>query len=372
LSSLQSEFFSKLQVVTHSYFREVIKLKRRLHSLFTFVVVGLVVLSGGLSETSFAQAKPPTKIRLATSTAGLDFAPIWIAQRKGYFKEEGIDFEHILTTGGAVTMAALTNGDVQFVSTAASDVLIARARGDRLISLGVFPASLEFHIATTNKWLESRGLSKNQVAKMTVAQKIQGLKGTTIGAVTVGGAPAQVVRYLLRQNNIKPDTEVRFAAVGSGSSRINALRQGLVDMIVGGIPDTEQPELEGWGLTYLRLGHEIEIFKDYPHESVHGMEHYIKANPEATRALLRAMARGNNLLLDSPAESDELLVKQFPKISPSVLKTVMSNSRSAFRRNMRATKSGWDNMQKVFVAVGLLKTELNTTEGEFWTNQYLP
>jgi hypothetical protein len=29
-------------------------------------------------------------------------------------------------------------------------------------------------------------------------------------------------------------------------------------------------------------------------------------------------------------------------------------------------------MQKVFVAVGLLKTELNTAEGEFWTNQYLP
>ena len=58
---------------------------------------------------TFAQAKPLTKVRLATSTAGLDFAPIWIAQRKGYFKEEGIDFEHILTTGGAVTMAAPTN-----------------------------------------------------------------------------------------------------------------------------------------------------------------------------------------------------------------------------------------------------------------------
>ena len=54
-----------------------------------------------------AQAKASVKIRLATSTAGLDFAPIWIAQRKGYFKEEGIDFEHILTTGGAVTMAAM-------------------------------------------------------------------------------------------------------------------------------------------------------------------------------------------------------------------------------------------------------------------------
>jgi len=50
----------------------------------------------------------------------------------------------------------------------------------------------------------------------------------------------------------------------------------------------------------------------------------------------------------------------------------MSHSRSTFRRNLHMTKSGWDNMQKVFVAVGLLKSDLNTNEGEFWTNQYLP
>jgi len=67
-------------------------------------------------------------------------------------------------------------------STAASDVLVARSRGDRMFSVGIFPASLEWHIATNNKWLESRGLAKSQIAKMTVAQKIQALKGTTIGA----------------------------------------------------------------------------------------------------------------------------------------------------------------------------------------------
>ncbi len=335
-------------------------------------LLALLFLISSDPTAAIAQAKPPIKVRLATSTAGLDFAPIWIAQRKGYFKEEGIDFEHILTTGGAVTMAAIMNGDVQFVSTAASDVLLARSRGDRMLAVGIFPASLEWHVATNNKWLESRGLTKSQVAKMTVAQKIQTLKGTTIGAATVGGAPAQVVRYLLRQNNLKPDADVRFAAVGAGSARVNALKNGQVDMIVGGIPDTEQPELEGWGFTFIRLGHEIEIFKDYPHESVHALDNYIKANPDATRALLRAIARGNNLIIDSPGESDEILVKQFPKISPSVLRTVMSHSRSTFRRNMRMTKSGWDNMHKVFVAVGLLKSELNTAEGEFWTNQYLP
>ena len=68
---------------------------------------------------------------------------------------------------------------------------------------------------------------------------------------------------------------------------------------------------------------------------MHALEGYIKANPDATRALLRAVARGNNLIVDNPAESDDLLFKQFPKISPSVLKTVMSHSRSTFRRNLR-------------------------------------
>jgi NitT/TauT family transport system substrate-binding protein len=336
------------------------------------ILAVVVILALAAQQSTFAQSKPLTKVRLATSTAGLDFAPIWIAQRKGYFKEEGVDFEHILTTGGAVTMAALTNGEVQFVSTAASDVLVARARGERLMAVGIFPASLEWHIATSNKWLESRSLTKAQVAKMTVAQKIQALKGSTIGAATVGGAPAQVARYLLRQNNLKPDADVRFAAVGAGASRVNALKNGQVDMIVGGIPDTEQPELEGWGVTFIRLGHEIDVFKDYPHESVHALDTYIKANPEVTRAILRAIARGNNLIIDNPAESDELLVKQFPKISPTVLKTVMGRSRSTFRRNLRSTKSGWDNMHKVFVSAGLLKTELNMAEGEVWTNQYLP
>jgi len=347
--------------------------ERNLLSIVGRLLLAAVVMTGLASPPStFAQTKPLTKVRLATSTAGLDFAPIWIAQRKGYFKEEGVDFEHILTTGGAVTMAALTNGEVQFVSTAASDVLVARARGEKLVAVGIFPASLEWHIATSNKWLESRGLSKAQVAKMTVTQKIQSLKGTTIGAATVGGAPAQVARYLLRQNNLKPDADVRFAAVGAGASRVNALKNGQVDMIVGGIPDTEQPELEGWGVTLIRLGHEIDIFKDYPHESVHGLEGYIKANVDTTRALLRAIARGNNLIIDNPSESDDILVKQFPKIGPAVLKTVMARSRATFRRNLRATKSGWDNMHKVMASVGLLKSELNTAEGEIWTNQYLP
>src|ERR1043166_9761829 len=112
-------------------------MKRKSKTLILLGFIFLLFLAGN-PTLAIAQTKSPVKVRLATSTAGLDFAPIWIAQRKGYFKEESIDFEHILTTGGAVTMAAIMNGDVNFTSNAASDVLVARSKGDRLLSVGDF------------------------------------------------------------------------------------------------------------------------------------------------------------------------------------------------------------------------------------------
>ena len=55
------------------------------HLLLPFLA--LLGLAGSQPRVVMAQAKALTKIRLATSTAGLDFAPIRIAQRKGFFKE---------------------------------------------------------------------------------------------------------------------------------------------------------------------------------------------------------------------------------------------------------------------------------------------
>ena len=39
---------------------------------------------------------------------------------------------------------------------------------------------------------------------------------------------------------------------------------------------------------------------------------------------------------------------------------------------MVQTKSGWDNIQEVFRNLGKLKKDIDTAEGGFWTNKYLP
>ena len=179
--------------------------------LFASLIAVGFYYGSSCTATVFAQSQRPVNIRIASSTAGLDFAPLWVAQRKGYFRNEGIEFEPVLITGGAATMAALINGDVQFTANSASDVLLLRARGDQITALGAFPVSLDWNIAARNEWLKSKGLTKDKVKKMTVQEKVRAMKGAIIGAATVGGAPAQVARYICRQYGLKPDEDVRQA-----------------------------------------------------------------------------------------------------------------------------------------------------------------
>ena len=62
-------------------------------SVVNNTVVTLVAVLSALAiqpRAATAQSKALFKLRLATSTAGLDFAPIWIAQKKGFFKKRAL------------------------------------------------------------------------------------------------------------------------------------------------------------------------------------------------------------------------------------------------------------------------------------------
>jgi NitT/TauT family transport system substrate-binding protein len=53
------------------------------------------------------------KVRLAEVTHSMFYAPLYVAIENGYFEEEGIDLELILTSGADKVSAAVLSGDVQ-------------------------------------------------------------------------------------------------------------------------------------------------------------------------------------------------------------------------------------------------------------------
>lgn len=353
--------------------------RQRLGESLLALVLSLVLLSACSAQPA-TPAKAPaaaapapakkalTKIQMGISAPGLDFAPVYVAQALNYFADEGIDMELVTIRGGAATTAALKTGEVQFGGNAAQDVVLAREQGIDAIAMGAFPLALYWNFAAKQEFMRAKGLAANA----SVEQKIQAMKGVNVGVPTVGGGPSQVARFLLMKYGLRPDADVQFVAVGAGAARIAALRQNQVEVIVGGIPDTEQPELEGWGKTFLRLSHDVPLFQRYPHEALVVLADYAKKNPDLVRAMARALARGNNLIMDQPTAANQALAKALPELKPDVLDPVMALAKGLFGRNMRMDQKMWSNAEEVLRGAGIVKANVDISEGKLWTNQYLP
>lgn len=88
-------------------------MKRTLVSLILFlIVIGLVIF--GIFQSKKENSKDNlTKITVAEVAHSIFYAPQYVAINNGYFEEEGIEVELVLTPGADAVTAAVLSGDVQ-------------------------------------------------------------------------------------------------------------------------------------------------------------------------------------------------------------------------------------------------------------------
>ena len=73
----------------------------------TLSKLGVKVFSIFVFLASFATASEARKIHMAVATFSQSVLPMVVAQEKGYFREEDLDVELILTTASVANMALL-------------------------------------------------------------------------------------------------------------------------------------------------------------------------------------------------------------------------------------------------------------------------
>jgi NitT/TauT family transport system substrate-binding protein len=149
-------------------------------------------------------------INIGISTPGLYEIPTEIAQRKGFYKDEGLDARKVVVRTG-LHVAALLAGELDYSTVSG---IIGRATMQGLPVKGVmgwFDRPLHMLIA--------RAGNKN----------ITDLKAKRIAVSTVGSAPHIILREALTQAGINPDKDVLTLAVGGSGDRLTALVSGAVD-----------------------------------------------------------------------------------------------------------------------------------------------
>ena len=86
------------------------------------VLVALAMLIVLNSTPAHAQA--PRKVKMTLPVVALTTAPVYLAEAKGYFAQEGLSVDLTVTSGGGPDIKTLIAGDVDFTYTASDQVML--------------------------------------------------------------------------------------------------------------------------------------------------------------------------------------------------------------------------------------------------------
>ena len=150
--------------------------------------------------------------------AALYYLPLTLAERLGYFREEGLDVQILDFPGGAKALQAMMGGSADVVAGGFDHVIILRAKGQAL-------QSFVLQVATPSLAL---GVSTRLVGRYRSPADLKGMK---VGVTAPGSSTHIFLNHLLARAKLTPD-DVAVIGVGTGPTAVAAMRAGQIDAIV--------------------------------------------------------------------------------------------------------------------------------------------
>jgi NitT/TauT family transport system substrate-binding protein len=188
-------------------------------------VFGLLLVPITLSG-SIAAGAELKKVRIAFPSYTLEQLPYQLAERKGYFKEEGLAAEFVYMRSTVIAMA-LASQNVLYSSAGSSAILAAVSGVDAKVV-----------------WVASAKTLMFLLARPEIKQ-ISDLRRKRVGVSGIGGASDIGARAMLGLAGVNPN-EVTIIAIGSTSDRLLALKTGAVDATPLLPPQSLQAEAFGF------------------------------------------------------------------------------------------------------------------------------
>jgi NitT/TauT family transport system substrate-binding protein len=316
----------------------------------------ILVLSACAPAATPAVPAPPTvdEVRLPVGyVPNIQFAPLYVAIDKGYFKDAGIDLtlDYSMESDNVALVGA---GQISFAVVSGEQVLLGR--GQDLPVVYVMAWYQQFPVGLAAKTSE-------KIAKPA------DLKGKKIGLPGLYGASYIGLRALLQAGGL---TEQDVTLDSIGYNQVEALTAGQEQAIV--VYVTNEPvQLKDQGM-------EISVLKvaDYLPLVANGLitnEKTLKEKPDLVRRMNAAIMKGIQDTVSNPDEAYQISTKYVENLQNAdtkVQKEILAASIDLWKVDLKGVSdpAAWKNTEKILLDMGLLKKELDTSKA--YTNDYLP
>ncbi len=253
------------------------------------------------------------KVIVGLPTTSMSMLPIFFAQDKGLFREEGLD-PQLVFVGGRLQVPALAAGEVDF-SASAETVLRAAVQG------------LPLKVVV---YMNSR-MAVSLIAAADI-KTISGLKGRSIAVTSIGGSLDYAAREILAKNGLNPERDARFVGIAQ-SEQMLALSAGSIQAAMLTPPYDSMMEKKG----FRRLVFVGDVL-DYPQGGLATTDKKLQENPAQVKRVVRTMVRS---LIRIRQNRDELV----------------SYIANRWKMDMEFAASSYDTMLKAYSPNGSTSTQ---------------
>lgn len=319
------------------------------------IITGVILLLIGvitILTMTFSTPKEDdnlTTINLAEVSHTIFYAPQYAAIQNGYFEEEGMEINLILTPGADKVAAALLSKD--------ADIGLSGSEA----TIYVYNGGEQDYLKTFAQLTQKDGsflVSRTPIENFT----LEDLRGKTVIGGRRGGMPEMTFEYVLRQNGMDPktdltiDTSVEFAAMGG------AFIGGDDDFVTLFEPTALEVEQQGYGYVVASIG---ELGGVVPYTSYSARISFMEENPDLIAGFNRAVQKGLDYVHShSDEEVAKTILSFFPDTSLNDLTEVVGRYReiNAWPTTTSFTEESFNHLQDIMIDAGELEEKVPYSE----------
>ncbi len=232
---------------------------------------------------------------MAASSKTLGQSPLWVASKKGFFEQQGLDVQLILLRGTSLSVQALVAGSVYVAGPTSDGVIEAAERGLDLVIVGGVVNGLTHAVVGGRKY-----------------KSYEDLRGATLGSLSLTSGITFALRQVLKAKGLEYPRDYKLINIGGTPDLFAALSAGQIAAAPLALPVNFMAEESGLNL----LGWYREVLPNYQAIVLAVKRSWAEQNRPLLVRFLKAMILANRWLYENKEGAIDFMAKEM-KLKPT-------------------------------------------------------
>lgn len=308
---------------------------KRIAAIFSVIaIIGATFMGCGKVNNKRTESTNLKTIRLNEVVRSVFYAPMYVAINEGFFEEEGLSIDLSTGQGADKTMQQLLSGNVDIGFSGPEQVVYIYNQGRE-----DYPVVFGQLTQRDGSFLVGREEEENF--------DWSSLKGKEIIGGRPGGIPEMALEYVLKQNGLNPENDVKMVTNVDFTATAGAFKSGIGDYVALFEPTATMLEKDGAGNIVSSIGNEAG---NISYTCFYTTKSYMDENPEIIQKFTNAIYKGQQWVQQHTSEEvADSIISFFPGTYKEVIVKVIDNYKNieAYSETPEVSEDGLNKLMDI-------------------------